>query len=266
MKFIQRTSTQLKLQIIPLLIWMVGGIVMMVGVEESHKIGRYRVICDRLPDSGHCEVSQSSFWQTHRQTFLLKDLQGAEVVLRNSRNRNTAYKVVLRLPGRLIPLHDFLSSNRRAHQKQADRINQFVQDSTQSNLTISRNMFGLMITSFLFFCGMGLLIMACFGQIIILKLDKRSNQFILTWRGLLGTKRIEHPLGNIARSYVEPGISRRSGHKTYIIKVMLTSGETFALTSYYSSGYEGKLRITQEIHSFLGIEPTETTDPKSLVP
>ncbi len=263
MKFIQRTSTQLKLQILPLVIWMIGGIIMNAGLGESQKIGRYRVICDRLPESGHCEVSQSSFWQTHRQTFPLKDLQGAEVVSRNSRKRNTPYKVVLRLPGRLIPLHDFLSSNRSSHQKQADRINQFVQDSTQSNLAISRNMFGLMMTSFLCFCGMALLIIAGLGQIVILKLDKPSNQFILTWRGLLGTKRIEHPLRNIARSYVEPSISRRSGRKTYVIKVMLTSGESFAVTPYHSSGYDEKLRITQEIHSFLGIEPTETTDPKS---
>ncbi|MCT7978798.1 hypothetical protein [Laspinema olomoucense] len=259
MQIIQRTSTQLKLKILPLLIWMIGGIIMSIGVRQSQQIGRYRVICDRLPDSGHCEISQSSFWQTYRQTFPLKDLQGAEVVLHNSRNPNTAYKVVLLLPGKLIPLHDFLSSDRPAHQKQADLINQFVQDSTQSKLAISRNMLGLMITPFLLVCGTGLLTIACFGQIIILKLDKPSNQFILTWRGILGTKRIEHPLRNIARSYVEPSISRRIGRQTYVIKVMLTSGETFAVTPYKSSGYEEKLRTTQEIHSFLGIEPTETT-------
>ncbi len=266
MKFIQRTSTQLKIQIIPFLIWIVGGIIINIGVGESQRIGRYRVICDRLPDSGHCEITQSSFWQTRRETFPLKDLQGAEVVLRNSSKRKTTYQVVLLLPGKLMPLHDFLSSDRPSHQKQADLINQFVQDSTQSNLAISRNMFGLMITSFLGFCGMGLFMIAYFGPIIILKLDKPSNQFILTWRGLLGTKRIEHPLRNIVRSYVEPSLRRNFKRETYVIKVMLTSGETLALMPYHSSGYNDKLRITQEIHSFLGIEPTETTNPRYLGP
>lgn len=266
MKIIQRTSTQLKLHIIPLFIWMAGGIVISIGVAESQKIGKYRMICDRLPDSGHCEITQSSFWQTHRQTFPLKDLQGAKVVSRNSRGRNTPYQLVLLLPGKLIPLHDFWRGDRPSHQKQADLINQFVQDSTQSNLAISRNMFGLMIRSFLSLCGLGLLIITGFGEIIILKLDKLSDQFILTWRGLLGTKRIEHPLRNIARCYVETSVSRKTGRKSYVIKVMLTSEETFALMPYNSSGYDKKLQITQEIHSFLGIEPTETTDPKSLVP
>jgi hypothetical protein len=47
---------------------------------------------------------------------------------------------------------------------------------------------------------------------------------------------------------------------------MLTSGETFAVTPYSSSGYDEKLRVTQEIQSFLGVEPTVTTDPRSLLP
>lgn len=266
MKVIQRTSTELRLRLIPWGIWMFGGIFAIAGVIPSLFAESSRLTCDRLPDSsGTCEILHSTLWQTRRQTFPLEDLQGTEVVSNPSSEGNTTYQVVLLLPEKSIPLSDFSSSNDRTHhQEQADRINQFVQDSTQSNLAIAEDLFslfGLMVIPSILFSGIGLLIICFFGQIIIIEFDKLSNQFILTRRGLLGTKRIEHPVRNIARSYVE-----RGSRNTYLIKLMLTSGETFAVTPYSSSGYDEKFRVTQEIQSFLGVEPTVTTDPRSLLP
>jgi hypothetical protein len=242
---------------------MFGGIFAIAGLLPSLFTGKTSLTCDRLPDSsGTCEILQSTLWQTRRQTFPLEDLQGTEVVSNPSSEGNTTYQVVLLLPEKSIPLSDFSSSDDRTHhQEQADRINQFVQDPTQSNLAIAEDLFGLMVIPSILFSGSGLLVIACFGQIIILEFDKLSNQFILIRRGLLGSKRIEHPLRNIARSYVE-----RGSRNTYLIKLMLTSGETFAVTPYSSSGYDEKFRVTQEIQSFLGVEPTVTTDPRSLLP
>ncbi len=267
MKVIQRTSTQLKLRIIPWFIWMFGGIFAIAGLLPSLFTGKTSLTCDRLPNgSGTCEILHSTLWQTRRQTFPLEDLQGTEVVSNPSSEGNTTYQVVLLLPEKSIPLSDFSSSDDRTHhQEQADRINQFVQDSTQSNLAIAEDLFslfGLMVIPSILFSGIGLLIICFFGQIIIIEFDKLSNQFILTRRGLLGTKRIEHPLRNIARSYVQ---RVRSSCYSYFIKLMLTSGETFPVT-FSSSGYDETFRVTQEIQNFLGVEPTVTTDPRSLLP
>lgn len=265
MKVIHRTSTQLTLRLIPWGMWMFGGIFAIAGLLPSLLMGKTSLTCDRLPDSsGTCEILQSTLWQTRRQTFPLEDLQGTEVVSNPSSEGNTTYQVVLLLPEKSIPLSDFSSSDDRTHhQEQADLINQFVQDPTQSNLAIAEDLFSLFelraIPSILF-SGIGLLIICLFGQIIIIEFDKLSNQFILTHRGLLGSKRIEHPLKNIARCYVEPG--RRN---TYGIQFLLTSGETFGLTSGSLSGYQEKFGTTQEIQSFLGVEPSKTIEPRSFV-
>ena len=260
MKVIHRTSTQLTLRLIPWLIWIVGGFFTIAGVLPSLFAESARLTCDRLRDaSGTCEIIQSTLWQTRRHTFPIEDLQGAEVVSSPNSEEDT-YSVFLLLREKFIPLSNVYSSDRPHHQQQADRINQFVKDPTQFNLAITKEMFGLkMIITLIFLVGSGLLVVACFGQIIIIEFDKLSNHFILIHRGLLGTKRIEHQLRNIACSYVQ-------SCNGYRIKLMLTSGETFAVTPYISSGYDDKLRITQEIQSFLGVEPTGTEDPGFRLP
>lgn len=239
------------------------GIVFTIGgVSHSLINVRYSFICDRLPDaSGTCEITQSTLWQTRSQTFPLEDLQGAEVVSERDSEGHTTYKLFILLPEKRValPLVPFATS--RFHQ--ADRINQFVQDSTQPNLAIAEDRLGSTIFSFIFFCGFSLLIIAgCDLIIIILEFDQLSNQFILIRLEHLRIKRIEHPLWNIAHSYIEPG-----PFNSYRINLMLTSGEALVLTPYGSSSeYDEQLRITQEIHNFLGIEKTVTTDPRSLLP
>lgn len=277
MKAIKRTSAQLTLRFIHWFwfiktfgaIGVIGVMFTMTGVICSSLIGRYSVICDRLPDaSGTCEITQSTLWETRRQTFPLKDLQGAEIVSESNSDGDTTYRLFLLLPEKRValPLGPFAKSR----SSQADLINQFVQDSTQSNLAIADDWFWFIISGFILFCGISLilggkdLIIMIRGKdlITILKFDNLSNQLILIRRGLLGSKRIEHPLWNIAHSYIEmkPGLPY-----TYRINLMLTSGETLALTPYSSSsGYDENLRITQEIHSFLGIEKAVPIDPRSL--
>lgn len=267
MKVIHRTSTQLTLRLIPWGIWIFGGLFTIAGLLPSLFADSYRLTCDRLPEgSGTCEIRQSTLLQTRVQTFPLENLQGAEVVsFPSSEGNSDSHQLFLLLPEEPIPLSNVSSSDRQYHQDKADRINQFVQDSTQSNLELAEDLVGLKIIAFLFFSGSGLIVLAIGGQIMILEFDKLSNQFIFTRRGLLGSKRIEHPLKNIARCYVEQG-----SRNTSRIKFLLTSGETFDLTSDNSSGYQEKFRATQEIQSFLGLEPPKTIDktiqPRSFVP
>lgn len=273
MKAIKRTSAQLTLRFIHWFwfiktfgaIGVIGVMFTMTGVICSSLIGRYSVICDRLPDaSGTCEITQSTLWETRRQTFPLKDLQGAEIVSESNSDGDTTYRLFLLLPEKRValPLGPFAKSR----SSQADLINQFVQDSTQSNLAIADDWFWSIIPNFIFILFwvtyLIIMIIKSGGEdlIIIIKFDNLSNQLILIRQGLLGTKRIEHPLWNIAHSYIEP-----CSLSTYSINLMLTSGETFALTPHSSSGYDQKLRITQEIHSFLGVEKT-VIDRRSLLP
>ncbi|WP_008310569.1 tetratricopeptide repeat protein [Leptolyngbya sp. PCC 6406] len=265
MKVVQETSSHLTLQLRPWFLWLLGSIFGVAGLLPSLFLGSQSLLCDRNPPPGQCELTQTTLLRKQSQTWPLAELQGAEVNVSSGSDGSPTYQVILRTREDSIPLSSYSSSGEERHRQQAADINQFLQDSAQPQLLIQHNdaWFGLLFVGI--FTGVALVIILVFGQIVTVDLDKLANQFTLTQRGVLGVKRIEHPLRAIVSTRIES--SRNSkGSTTYRLSLVLNSGEVIPLTPYYSSGYDEKQRTGERISTFLGLAPPSTNSEHPLVP
>jgi hypothetical protein len=267
MRVIQETTHRLTLQLRPWGLWILGGIFGLVGLIPSFFLGSQRLVCDRLPAPGHCDLTQATLWQRRTQTWPLADLKAAEIETSSDDEGDPLYRIVLQRKEGSIPFRDYYSSDALWHKTRAARINQFLQDPTEPQLVLEHHDFWF---PFLFgagFLGVGLLIIGVFGEIITADFDKSTHQFTLTRRGLQGTQRVTHPLSSIVRLRIESDRSSK-GSKTYCLHLVLSSGESLALTPYFSSGLPDKTRLGEQIATFLnlGSQGVSLEDPAPTLP
>ena len=117
--------------------------------------------CQRSADS--C-VLDSTGWSGEKkelQRFPLSQLKGAEVDSKEgtssgkSKKKTTTYQVVLRTKDGTIPFANVWSSDREAHQANADAVNRYLR-STEETLSVTHSGKTIRMIGYLFF-GVGLL-------------------------------------------------------------------------------------------------------------
>ncbi len=102
------------------------------------------------------------------------------------------------------------------------------------------------------FGGAGLAILVFFGGISVCDVDRTTSTVTLKTTSLLGTKKREILIRDVSDVIIEQSHSSRGG-TTFRVSLVTTSGETFPLRSYYSSGYGSKQKTAERLRSFLGV-------------
>jgi hypothetical protein len=267
MRVVRQTSTRLTLRLVPWLLWLVGGIFTGVGSTVGVAVGGETVLrCDRTSPPAQCQLSSFNLLGHRRdQAFDIASLQGAEVQTSYNSDGDTTYRVVILTGQGPIPFTESYSSGLANYRQQASEINQFVQMPTTPSLHLhqSNAWFGLIFL--IGFGGVGLAIVLFGGKVMTCDFDKSMGQLTLTQRGLLGAKTIQHPLHHLSGLRLEQSRGSKGGY-TYRLALLLKSGETLPLTSYYDSGRRGKEKMAEQVCNFLGLPnlQTEHEDPINL--
>lgn len=103
----------------------------------------------------------------------------------------------------------------------------------------------------LFLIGFGLLLIFGLGETAVCRFNKTTGQVLLKRWNLLGSKRVRSSIREVRN--VEVQISHSSENDTYRVCILLTEGEIFPLTTYYSGGLQEKQDVAETIRHFLNL-------------
>ncbi|MBD0335605.1 MAG: hypothetical protein ICV62_08955, partial [Cyanobacteria bacterium Co-bin13] len=207
--------------------------------------------CSRTA-AAQCELVQSSPLGSRSRTFPIASLQQAGVETHRNSDGDYTYRVVLTTDQGLVPLTNAYSSGNGFHQNRAAQINQFIQTPTASSLRIHQDDRWLGLLFLLLFSGSGIALTLFVGKVVTCDFDKGMGQLTFTQRGLLKTETIRHPLHHLVGVTLQRSSGSKGGY-TYRVAMVLKSGETLPLTSYYDSGKRDKEKTADTIRSFLGL-------------
>ncbi|MGB3491969.1 MAG: hypothetical protein WBA57_04535 [Elainellaceae cyanobacterium] len=251
MKIVEQSTYRLTLRLRPWVIWSFSAMFIGCGLLPIALTSKQELTCDRAPAPGQCELQgQKLFGNATLKTFQLPQIQRA--VLESSRDSDgdPTYRVVLLTEAGKVPFMSEYQSGRSRHQDNADKINAFLQNSEQLSLYVEHDDRWSYLLVLLISSGTGLILLLLMGQVVICDLDRQSDTLLITRRGLLGTKILEHPLGKISGVVVQasPGVD---GGGTYRICFILASDEEVPVTAYYSVGRKDKWQTVELIRQFL---------------
>lgn len=241
------------------MLWLMGGVFTTVGLAVGLTLGGETTLeCDRTLPSAQCQITSSSWIETHTQTLPVNQMLGAEVESSHSSDGGYTYRVVMLTQEGRVPLTDVYSSGMTHYSDQAKQINQFLQNPDQPHLRLRQDNRWWGLLFLVAFGGGGLAILFGFGKIVTCEFDKTLGQLMLTRQGLLGGPRQQqYSLRQIVGARVER--SHGSDGDTFRSALVLQSGEGIPLTSYYSSGRAKEERTVACISTFLGLSAGEPT-------
>jgi hypothetical protein len=100
--------------------------------------------------------------------------------------------------------------------------------------------------------------------VVVCDFDKSMGQLRLTRNGLLGHEEHQYRLQDIIQAQLQrsSGGSGRRGRNqaTYRVAIVLRSGESVPLTSYYSSGRSDKQRTVEQLRQFLALSSDDAEE------
>jgi|GEM_PF-959205 len=262
MRVIQKTSTRLTLKLTPWLMWSVGSLFLAVGALAGALIGGETILtCDRTAPA-QCDLSQRRLIGAQSEQFPVAELQSARVREKRDSDGDRTYQVVLELQSDDLSFTPYSSSGASHHRAQAARINAFIADPNQLTLTVREDtrFWGLLF--FVAFGGGGGLLLL--SKVVVCDFDKSMGQLRLTRNGLLGHEEHQYRLQDIIQAQLQRssgGSSRRGRNQaTYRVAIVLRSGESVPLTSYYSSGRSDKQRTVEQLRQFLALSSDDAEE------
>jgi len=200
--------------------------------------------CNRsLPPAGSCTLETTSFIDRRNMDFSLGELQQAVIDVSASSDGDT-YRVVLVTAHGEIPFTDYFSSGYSGKQELADEINNYLRSTSQQSLSVKSD--DRLIMSILagVFGGAGGL-MLLFSGVTTIDLDRSTGLMTVTKRRLIGSGSDEYLIGDFTGAEIEG-----SSKGNYRVVLRLRDGRSIPLTSYYSSGYDGKRKLADELQGF----------------
>lgn len=227
--------------------FVIAGLFPIVFIAKTHSF-----TCQRIdPKQGMCNLEESGLLGSSTTSIPLNALQGANV-----QESDDTYKVVISTSQGSLPLTSYSSSGVSEKETDASQINAFVQDSSQRSLIIRKDTrwLGYLIGGIFILVGGGLVV--GLAGITTLSFDKSGNIMTLKRQKLIGTEIITYPISQISGVKLESNISTDSDgdrSETYRITFKLKLGKVIPLTSYYSSGREGKQKTVDLITNFLNL-------------
>lgn len=254
MKTIEHTPTVLALRRVPIFLWLFGLVFVAVGLGSAFMIGKLATLnCQRRGSGGECQfVTRALIGPSTEVTFAARDLQGAELQWSEDSDGDVTYRVAFQVQGKWMPLSAVYSSGSSSKQAAVQSINAFAGDPSQTSLAVRQDdrLFAMLFGGI--FSLAGLAMIAFFGQIVTLRLDRTTGTVTLRRIGLLGVRAGEYLLGDFNDAVVE------YGHNTGRVALVNRDGSHLPLTSEFSSGVRGKEATAKKIREFLrpgGLSP-----------
>jgi hypothetical protein len=231
MKVLEQTPHRLKLQHVPFMHWLSGGILLSVCLGGLFYLVAIKSVsaslrCQRaLPTQTVCELRQhTSIGGMH--THKIYDLRSASVIQRSGRKGRKHYHIELFNGVDRIPLLKDSDHNSADQYATVDRINQFIQASeaaTQSTLELRQSgRTQALLFGFLGCIGLGLGVSITLVPATTCTFYKRLNKVVVQhsqWYGR--TDVIERPLNQILNVDVEEKRVKRG--KLYRAVLVLTA-------------------------------------------
>jgi hypothetical protein len=212
--------------------------------------------CDRSTSNQvACELTSSNLLSKHITQIPSGQLVSADVQESSSSDGNT-YRVLLLTKSGTIAMTEFFSGGTDInHQKDADKINDFLKSPDQSSLRISQDhrWFAYPFGGLFALIGGGIIygsIVTKFQKSCIF--DKTADRMWLKQQSLFQTETREIVLRYIREVQMVEG-KDSDGDKTYSTKVILKSGEEISLQ--ISSSTPKYPKVVASINQFLGISP-----------
>ena len=223
-----------------------GGLFLITGIVVLFLLAQTRTIeCTRLePQLVQCDI-ETSFLGLPLNMRRINGLQFAFVAESPGSDGEETYQVVLTSLAGETPLTAYFSSGYEDKQGIADQLNGFVADQSPEAITV-RDRPGFFNYLFgLIFMGLGVLLIIIGLQRQVYTLDRMTNAFIYTRRGLFRRRDRSYPLDEIDDVYLEgDGDMQR-------IVLAIAGGADVPLTMAYTSGRESKEQVVQAINDFL---------------
>lgn len=203
--------------------------------------------CDRnLPPAGVCTLETTSFINRRQTNFSVSALQQAVVdVSYGDEDSSDTYRVVLMTTNGEVPFTGYYSSGSSGKEEIADDINRFIQSNSQQTVSVKTD--DRLVLSIIagVFGGIGAL-MGSLASYTTIDLDRSSGLLTVKKRSLIKNSTSEHLLSDLQKADIE------SSSSTYRIALRMRDDSTIPLTSYFSSGYDGKQKLADELQQFIG--------------
>ncbi|TLN23845.1 hypothetical protein FDZ74_03380 [bacterium] len=247
MKTIENTPSVLALRRIPTVIWLVGLFCLLLGLGLTYFLGKLNVLqCQRLAGSGSCQLASIGlFGNGETRTFPLASLRGATVESSEDGEGGVTYRVAIQFDDGSRPLTTVYSSGYAGKETLANRINQFIANPGQAELSIRQDdrFLGMLFGGILALTALAMV--ALFGQVVTLRLDRTTGLATLKRAGLLGVREGEYPLRDFSDAVLEyhDNISR--------IALVTRDGGHLPLTPEFTSGARGQETVAKKIRDFL---------------
>jgi hypothetical protein len=234
----------------PVGMWIMGIVFVGFAVVAVLFLGAKSTLeCSRSgQNQGACVLTQQSFVKTTTKNIPLTQMVAAGVHTSQDSEGDETYKVVLQTSGGTIPLTSYSSSGYASHQRIADQINTFLADTSIANVEVKQDSRLLLNILGAVFGGVGLLLILLTSRQTI-DLDRGKGLVTLQKSSLITKSSDEIMFGDLAGAEVEQSSS--SDGNTYRVALVQRNGQRTPLTSFYSSGYQGKQDLANEINRFL---------------
>lgn len=256
MKVLEQTSNRLKLQHVPLMRWVggglgvalsLGGFVYLIGFKPVSASLNCRYISNV---QASCELRQFT-WVGGMQIRKIYDLQGATVIRRSSGKRGSSYHVGISNGVNTIAFLTDSDGGSSQQETIAAQINQFT--STPNHPPLQLQQSGRTKASLL---GLFILIGMGFGGLMTRSpattctFYKRLNQVVLENKSWYGSRRsIEHPLNQVLKVEIEER-QVKHGRKVYRAVLVLASAERIPLNRDFTKEKDVR-QVTYHIQKFL---------------
>lgn len=256
MKVLEQTSNRLKLQHVPLMRWIsgglcialsLGGLVYLIGFKPVSASLDCRYISNV---QASCELRQFT-WVGGMQVRKIYDLQGATVIRRSSGKRGSTYHVGISNGVNTIAFLKDSDGGSSQQEAIVAQINQFTSTPNQSPLQLQQSgrtkasLFGLFSL-----IGIG------FGGFMTLSpattctFYKRLNQVVLENKSWYGSRcSVEYPLNQVSKVEIEER-QVKHGRKVYRAVLVLASAERIPLNRDYTTEKDVR-QVTYHIQKFL---------------
>jgi len=229
MDIVEYNRIKLTIRHRPLLLWLLSGLLIAVGLGVIFFQSGSAIICQRVAQTGSCELVKSGLVGAGVRTIPLESLREVRVEINSRNESNDTYRVILLTRSGEIPLTPNYSADSDQQESIASQINDFIQNPTKTSLTIQQDdrWFGYLFGSLLI--GVGLFVAVQKGKVVILSFDKVRDRMMLKQRGLLGGTVIELPLAEIVDVTIER-IRDTRDRQIERVALILKSGKHLALT------------------------------------
>lgn len=232
MKLIKRTPNTLMMRYLPWGTWLYCSAILgmgMVGVMFSVQSSTFS--CTRnLPhtNQGRCQLSHYRLVGGDRRVFSLETIKGVNLVVRQGQKGGEYNQMYLVTTTEQVELQLEVFQSLKEPQVNARKIQNFLSNSSQSQLKIQSNSIWISIFFGVLTMGTAWIVMLLIGGIRTLQLDRVNGKLQFKYQGLRGTQTVEYPLNHVKDVVIQE--VGTFGKKNYYVAIVLKTG--FHLSLY----------------------------------